>query len=436
MANSLSEKLQNIFKNLKSKGIITEEDLDKTLKEIKMTLLEADVSFRVVKQFIKTIKEKTLGTDVLKGLNPAQSVIKVVREEMVNLMGTTPVELTTKNNNSITVFMMCGLQGAGKTTTAAKLATKFKNKGKKPLLVACDIYRPAAIGQLKINAQNANVDFYEEGIKDPTIIVKNAYEYAKKNNNTLIIIDTAGRLQIDDELMNELANIKDTIEVDKTILVLDSMTGQEAINVANTFNEKTGIDGVILTKLDGDTRGGAALSIKSSIDKPIYFVGMGEKVSDLEQFYPDRMANRILGMGDVLSLIDKIQEENLLEDKPVSIKEEFDLEAYLDVFKQMKKLGGLGSLLGFMPNMKGFDPSVLESEETEKKMKQTEAIILSMTKQERQNPKILNASRKRRIAAGAGVRVQDVNILLKTYEQSKTVMKQFKGKGKRKFPFF
>lgn len=433
---NLSEKLQNIFKNLKSKGIITEEDLDKTLKEIKMTLLEADVSFKVVKQFVKNIKEKTLGSNVLKGLNPAQSVIKIVRDEMIELMGHDPVELTTKNNNSITVFMMVGLQGAGKTTTAAKLATKFKNKGKKPLLVACDIYRPAAIDQLKINAQKANVDFYEEGKQDPSIIVRHALEYAKKNNNTLMIVDTAGRLQIDEVLMKELSNIKEAIEVDKTILVLDSMTGQEAINVANTFNEETGIDGVILTKLDGDTRGGAALSIKSSIDRPIYFIGVGEKVSDLEQFYPDRMANRILGMGDVLSLIDKIQEENLINETPISIKEEFTLETYLESFKQMKKLGGLSSLLSFMPNTRGMDLSALESEDTNKKIKQTEAIILSMTKEERQNPKILNASRKRRIASGAGVRVQDVNILLKTYEQSKTLMKQIKGKNKKKFPFF
>lgn len=433
---NLSEKLQNIFKNLKSKGIITEEDLDKTLKEIKMTLLEADVSFKVVKQFVKNIKEKTLGSNVLKGLNPAQSVIKIVRDEMIELMGRNSVELTTKNNNSITVFMMVGLQGAGKTTTAAKLATKFKNKGKKPLLVACDIYRPAAIDQLKINAQKANVDFYEEGKQDPSIIVRHALEYAKKNNNTLMIVDTAGRLQIDEVLMKELSNIKEAIEVDKTILVLDSMTGQEAINVANTFNEETGIDGVILTKLDGDTRGGAALSIKSSIDRPIYFIGVGEKVSDLEQFYPDRMANRILGMGDVLSLIDKIQEENLINETPISIKEEFTLETYLESFKQMKKLGGLSSLLSFMPNTRGMDLSALESEDTNKKIKQTEAIILSMTKEERQNPKILNASRKRRIASGAGVRVQDVNILLKTYEQSKTLMKQIKGKNKKKFPFF
>lgn len=433
---NLSEKLQNIFKNLKSKGIITEEDLDKSLKEIKMTLLEADVSFKVVKQFVKNIKEKTLGSNVLKGLNPAQSVIKIVRDEMIELMGRDPVELTTKNNNSITVFMMVGLQGAGKTTTAAKLATKFKNKGKKPLLVACDIYRPAAIEQLKVNAQKANVDFYEEGKQDPSIIVRHALEYAKKNNNTLMIIDTAGRLQIDEVLMKELSNIKETIEVDKTILVLDAMTGQEAINVANTFNEETGIDGVILTKLDGDTRGGAALSIKSSIDRPIYFIGVGEKVSDLEQFYPDRMANRILGMGDVLSLIDKIQEENLINETPISIKEEFTLETYLESFKQMKKLGGLSSLLSFMPNTRGMDLSAFESEDTNKKIKQTEAIILSMTKEERQNPKILNASRKRRIASGAGVRVQDVNILLKTYEQSKTLMKQMKGKNKKKFPFF
>ena len=433
---NLSEKLQNIFKNLKSKGIITEEDLDKTLKEIKMTLLEADVSFKVVKQFVKNIKEKTLGSNVLKGLNPAQSVIKIVRDEMIELMERDPVELTTKNNNSITVFMMVGLQGAGKTTTAAKLATKFKNKGKKPLLVACDIYRPAAIEQLKVNAQKANVDFYEEGKQDPSIIVRHALEYAKKNNNTLMIIDTAGRLQIDEVLMKELSNIKETIEVDKTILVLDAMTGQEAINVANTFNEETGIDGVILTKLDGDTRGGAALSIKSSIDRPIYFIGVGEKVSDLEQFYPDRMANRILGMGDVLSLIDKIQEENLINETPISIKEEFTLETYLESFKQMKKLGGLSSLLSFMPNTRGMDLSAFESEDTNKKIKQTEAIILSMTNEERQNPKILNASRKRRIASGAGVRVQDVNILLKTYEQSKTLMKQMKGKNKKKFPFF
>lgn len=424
MANTLTEKLQDIFKKLKGKGKISEEDLDATLKEIKYTLLEADVSFKVVKTFIKTIKEKAIGSEVLNGLNPAQSIIKIVKDEMIHLMGDTPFELTTKNNNSITVFMMVGLQGAGKTTTASKIASKFKNKGKKPLLVACDIYRPAAIEQLRVNAKKVDVDFFKEDENNPVDIAKHAIDYAIKNNNNLVILDTAGRLQIDETLMNELKNIKVNVEVDETILAIDAMTGQEAVNVANTFNDEIGINGVILTKLDGDSRGGAALSIKSSIDVPIYYVGMGEKVSDLEQFYPDRMTSRILGMGDVLTLIDKVQEENMLSDIEKEIEEKAGLELYLESFKQMRKLGGLSSILGFMPNIKGLDMSMVDNPETDKKIKRTEAIIFSMTKEERKNPDMLNGSRKKRIADGAGVKVQDVNILLKTYEQSTVMMGQ------------
>ena len=438
MKNNLSDKLQNIFKNLKSKGIVTEEDLNTTLREIKLTLLESDVSFKVTKEFIKNIKEKTLGTNILKGLNPSQTIIKIVKDEMISLMGSKPIELTTKNNNSITIFMMIGLNGAGKTTTSAKLAVKFKNKGKKPLLVACDVYRPAAIEQLKMNANKNNIDFFEEGKQKPIIIIKHAIEYAKKNGNNLIILDTAGRLQIDEILMNELKEIKTNFEIDKTILVLDAMIGQEAINIASTFNNEIFIDGVILTKMDGDTKGGASLSIKSLLDKPIYYVGMGEKVSDLEQFYPDRMVNRILGMGDVLTLIDKISEENINEDIKIKEKEDFDLEDYLEAFKQMKKLGGFSSILNFLPNMGGIDISSIEVDEN--KVKRTEAIILSMTVEERQNPKILNGSRRKRIAMGAGVSVTEVNILIKTYNQSKDMMKQIMSntkKGKKtKFQFF
>ena len=439
MKNNLTDKLQNIFKNLKRKGFITEDDLNETLKEIKLTLLESDVSFKVTKEFIKNIKEKTIGTDVLNGLNPSQTIIKIVKDEMISLMGTNPIELTTKNNNSITIFMMIGLNGAGKTTTSTKLAVKFKNKGKKPLLVACDIYRPAAIEQLKINATKNNIDFFEEGTQNPLITIKHSIEYAKRNGHNLIILDTAGRLQIDELLMNELKEIKNNIEIDKTILVLDAMTGQEAINIAKTFNDEIFIDGIILSKMDGDAKGGAALSIKSLLDKPIYYVGMGEKVSDLEQFYPDRMANRILGMGDVLTLIDKISEENINEEIKIQDKEDFDLDDYLEAFKQMKKLGGFSSILSFLPNMGNLDLSSIQVDEN--KIKRTEAIILSMTKEERKNPQILNGSRRKRIALGAGVNVSDVNILIKTYNQSKDMMKQILKNSKKTnkkgiFPFF
>ena len=439
MKNNLTDKLQNIFKNLKRKGFITEDDLNETLKEIKLTLLESDVSFKVTKEFIKNIKEKTIGTDVLNGLNPSQTIIKIVKDEMISLMGTNPIELTTKNNNSITIFMMIGLNGAGKTTTSTKLAVKFKNKGKKPLLVACDIYRPAAIEQLKINATKNNIDFFEEGTQNPLITIKHSIEYAKRNGHNLIILDTAGRLQIDELLMNELKEIKNNIEIDKTILVLDAMTGQEAINIAKTFNDEIFIDGIILSKMDGDAKGGAALSIKSLLAKPIYYVGMGEKVSDLEQFYPDRMANRILGMGDVLTLIDKISEENINEEIKIQDKEDFDLDDYLEAFKQMKKLGGFSSILSFLPNMGNLDLSSIQVDEN--KIKRTEAIILSMTKEERKNPQILNGSRRKRIALGAGVNVSDVNILIKTYNQSKDMMKQILKNSKKTnkkgiFPFF
>ena len=377
-----------------------------------------------------------MGSDVFTNLNPAQTIIKIVKDEMTILMGGETCEIDL--NKDFTTLMMIGLQGAGKTTTASKLAAKFKAKGKKPLLVACDIYRPAAIEQLKVNASKVGVDVYEEGKNNkPFKIVLNALEYAKKNGYNLMIIDTAGRLQIDDFLMEELMDIKDNVKVDKTILVVDAMAGQEAINVAQTFDDQIVIDGTILTKLDGDSRGGAALSIRSVTNKPIFYVGMGEKLSDLEQFYPDRMANRILGMGDVLTLIDKLQEEIdiPLEEKP--IKKDFDLEDFLDSFKMMNKMGGFSSILGFMPNMKGIDMSNIEIDE--KQLKRTEAIILYMTKKERQNPDILNASRKRRIANGAGVTVQEVNILIKNFERSKDMMKQFNMKGnkkmKKKFPF-
>ena len=434
---SLTDKLQNVFKSLRSKGRLTEEDVKAALKEVKMALLEADVNFKVVKQFVKAVEERAVGADVMNGLNPGQMVIKIVNEEMVNLMGSETTEVSFQPGKAITVLMMAGLQGAGKTTTTAKLAGKFKLKGKTPLLVACDVYRPAAIEQLKINGEKQGVDVFAMGTgHSPVDIAKAALEHAKKNGHNVVILDTAGRLHIDEDMMGELQEIKNQVDVHQTLLVVDAMTGQDAVNVAKEFDEKVGIDGVVLSKMDGDTRGGAALSVKAITGKPILYVGMGEKLSDLEQFYPDRMASRILGMGDVLSLIDKVAEANLEMDEQKERdmaarmkKGKFDFEDYLESMKQMRKLGGIGSLLGMMPGM-GAKMGDIESMVDEKKMARMEAIVLSMTPQERRNPKILNPKRKHRIAKGAGVDIAVVNRFIKQFEQSQKMMKQMGGMGK------
>lgn len=437
--DSLSEKLQNVFKNLRSKGRLTEDDVKAALKEVKLALLEADVNFKVVKQFVKDVQERAVGQDVMNGLNPGQMVIKIVNEEMIRLMGSETVEITLRPGKELTIIMMVGLQGAGKTTTAAKIAGKLKLKGKKVLLTACDIYRPAAIEQLQINGEKQGVEVFAMGDKNkPVNIARAAIEHASKNDFNVVIVDTAGRLHVDEDMMAELIEIKENIPVSQTILVVDSMTGQDAVNVAKTFDEKIGIDGVVLTKLDGDTRGGAALSIRAVTGKPILYAGMGEKLSDLEQFYPDRMAGRILGMGDVLTLIEKAQEDfdeekaKKLEDK--MRKNEFDFEMYLESMSQMKKMGGLSSILGMMPGLGGGKMPEIDEAEAEKNMARTEAIIYSMTVKERQNPSLLNPSRKHRIALGAGVDVAEVNRLVKQFEQTKKMMKQMPGmakKGKR-----
>lgn len=437
--DSLSEKLQRVFKNLRGKGRLTEADVKAALKEVKLALLEADVSFKVVKQFIKSVEARAVGTEVLESLTPGQTVIKIVNEEMVSLMGSETTEIKLLPSNEITVIMMTGLQGAGKTTTAAKLAGKYKIKGRKVLLAACDVYRPAAIKQLQVNGEKQGVEVFSMGTQHkPVNIAKAAIEHAKSHGMSVVILDTAGRLHIDEDMMQELIEIRGSVNVTQSILVVDSMTGQDAVNVATTFTEKVGIDGVILTKLDGDTRGGAALSIRSVTGKPILYVGMGEKLSDLEQFYPDRMASRILGMGDVLTMIEKAT-ESLDEEKSRQMvqkmkKNQFDFEDYLESMNQMKKMGGIGALLGMMPGMGGSQMKQLEDAVDEKKMAQIEAIILSMTVKERQNPDLLNPSRKRRIAKGAGVDISEVNRLIKQFEQSKKMMKQMPGMmGKGKF---
>ena len=445
--DSLTEKLQNVFKNLRSKGRLTEEDVKTALKEVKMALLEADVNFKVVKNFIKNVQERAVGQDVMNGLNPGQMVIKIVNEELVALMGSETTEITLQPGSATTVIMMAGLQGAGKTTTTAKLAGKFKLKGKKPLLVACDVYRPAAIKQLQINGEKQGVEVFSMGDKaKPADIAKAAMEHAAKNRNNLVILDTAGRLHIDEDMMAELQEIKEAVNVHQTILVVDAMTGQDAVNVASSFNEKIGIDGVIVTKLDGDTRGGAALSIKAVTGCPILYVGMGEKLSDLEQFYPDRMASRILGMGDVLTLIEKagaeLDEEKARQMTQKLKKAQFDFEDYLESMSQMKKMGGLSSIMGMMPGIGGKKMPDLDSEENEKKMARMEAMIQSMTVEERQNPDLLNPSRKHRIARGAGVDISEVNRMVKQFNESRKLMKRLPGlmgkggkKGRFKLPF-
>lgn len=448
---SLTDKLQNVFKKLKSKGRLTEEDVKVALKEVKMALLEADVNFKVVKQFIKSVEERAIGSDVMNGLNPGQMVIKIVNEEMIALMGSETTELQFQPGKAITTIMMCGLQGAGKTTAAAKIAGKLKLKGKRPLLVACDVYRPAAIKQLQINGEKQQVEVFAMGDhQNPVDIAKAAVEHARKKDLNVVIIDTAGRLHVDEDMMVELEEIKHNVEVHQTLLVVDAMTGQDAVTVASQFNDRIGIDGVVLSKMDGDTRGGAALSVKAVTGKPILYVGMGEKLSDLEQFYPDRMANRILGMGDVLSLIEKAQEnisidENKEKEMAARMKKgKFDFDDYLESMKQMRNMGGLSSILSMMPGMGGKLGDV-ESMIDEKQLARTEAIILSMTPEERKNPKLMNLSRKGRIAKGAGVDIAVVNRFIKQFEQSQKMMKQMPGLmgGKRgrgmfggmKFPF-
>ena len=446
---SLSDKLQNVFKNLRGKGRLSEADVKASLKEVKMALLEADVSFKEVKQFIKSVEERAIGADVMNSLTPGQQVVKIVHEELISLMGSETTELKLRNPGEVTVLMMMGLQGAGKTTTAAKLAGKLKSKGRKVLLVACDVYRPAAIKQLQVNGEKQGVEVFTMGENQkPVNIAKGAYEYAKKNNFNVVILDTAGRLHVDEDMMEELQEIKENLHVDQALLTVDAMTGQDAVNVATVFNDKIGIDGVILTKLDGDTRGGAALSVKAVTGKPILYIGMGEKLSDLEQFYPDRMASRILGMGDVLTLIEKAQ-ESVDEEKAKAMtqklkKAQFGFDDYLESMNQMKKMGGLSSVLAMMPGL-GSQMKDIENAIDEKKMARTEAIILSMTPKERSNPEILNPSRKHRIAKGAGVDIAEVNRLVKQFEQMRKMMKQMPGmmgmggkrgkKGRIRFPF-
>ena len=448
--DSLSDKLQNIFKNLRGKGRLSEADVKAALKEVKMALLEADVNFKVVKNFVKSVEERAIGQDVMSSLTPGQMAIKIVNEEMVSLMGSETTEIKLKSGNEITVIMMAGLQGAGKTTTTAKLAGKFKEKGKKPLLVACDVYRPAAIEQLTINGNKQGVEVFSMGTgHNPVDIAKASIKHARDNNYNIVILDTAGRLHVDENMMEELINIKNEVQVDQTILVVDSMTGQDAVNVAASFNEKVGIDGVILTKLDGDTRGGAALSIKAVTGKPILYVGMGEKLSDLEQFYPDRMASRILGMGDVLTLIEKaeaqIDADKAKEMEAKLKKAEFDFDDFLEYMGQIRNMGGIGSIMSMLPgmglggNMKNIQ--MPDEGEAEANLKRTEAIIQSMTAKERKNPDIINPSRKNRIARGAGVNISEVNRLMKQFEQMKKMMKQMPGmmkgakKGRFKLPF-
>ncbi len=436
--DSLSEKLQNVFKNLRNKGRLTEADVKVALKEVKMALLEADVNFKVVKTFINTVQERAVGQDVMSSLTPGQMVIKIVNEELVKLMGEEKTELTILPGSQTTVIMMCGLQGAGKTTTAAKIAGQLKSKGKKPLLVACDIYRPAAIDQLEVNANKQGVDFFAMGTKlSPVNIAKAGMEHAAKNGNNVVIIDTAGRLHIDEAMMEELVQISNEIPITNILLTVDAMTGQDAVNVAQTFNEKLPLTGVILTKMDSDTRGGAALSIRSVTGLPIIYVGMGEKLSDLEPFYPDRMASRILGMGDILTLIDKAQadfdEEKAKEMTRKMKKAEFDFNDLLDQFHQMKKMGGISSIMGMLPGM----GQLKDVEIDDDAFKGVEAIIYSMTPEERSNPALINPSRKRRIAKGAGVDISEVNRLVKQIEGQKKMMKQLSGmmggKGKHRF---
>jgi len=442
---SLSEKLQNALGKLKGKGKISEKDLDAALREVRLALLEADVNFKVVKDFIKKIKERALGAEVFESLTPGQQVIKIVNDELTSLMGDKEVKLNMASTPP-TVILMCGLQGAGKTTTSGKLANNLKKQNKRPLLVACDIYRPAAIKQLEVVGEKVGVPVFSMGDKhNPVDIAKAAMEHGKKNGNDVIIIDTAGRLHIDENLMNEISQIKKATEPDDILLVLDSMTGQDAVNVAEAFNNQLSITGVILTKLDGDARGGAALSIRAVTDKPIKFVGVGEKLDQLEPFHPDRMSSRILGMGDVLSLIEKAQ-ANIDENKAMELEKkmrtsQFTFDDFLDQLDQMKNMGPLDEILGMIPGMNSKALKGLNVDN--KELSRIEAIIKSMTKKERDNPDMIDSSRRKRIANGSGANVQDVNKLLKQFKETKKMMKKFadmskpsKKKGKTGFPFF
>ena len=433
---SLSDRLSDIFQNLSGKGKLSEEDVNLALKEVRMALLEADVNFKLVKDFIAKVKESAIGEEVFSSLSPAQTVIKIVRDELTKMMGEENTELKLRPQSEITVLMMVGLQGAGKTTTAAKLAGKFQKQHRKPLLVACDIYRPAAIEQLRVNAEKLSIPFFSLGNQvKPEEIAKKAYEEAKAKGYNLLILDTAGRLQIDDALMEELKRMKSAVPVDWTILTVDAMTGQEAVNVAESFSKEVGVDGVILSKCDGDTRGGAALSIKAMTGQPILYLGMGEKLSDLEPFYPDRMAGRILGMGDVLSLIEKAQSERDEEKAKESVRKlskgQFNYDDFLDQMNQLQKLGGIAGILKLLPGMNKAMQGI-DLEDSEKKMKQVKSMIQSMTFKERANPKLMNPSRKKRIAQGAGVDIAEVNKLVKQFEEMQKMMKQFGGSMKGK----
>ncbi len=433
----LSEKLNHIFSKMTKKGRLTELEIKQAMREVRIALLEADVNLNVAKDFIAKVSEKAVGQEILKSLSPAQQVIKIVNEELTELMGATNSKLIVSPEPP-TVIMMCGLQGAGKTTLCGKLAVLLKKQGKKPLLAACDVYRPAAINQLKIVGEKAGADVFEKGQGNPVKIATEAVEHAKKYGYDTVIVDTAGRLHIDEALMEELENITKAIRVDEILLTVDSMTGQDAVNVAKTFNERLELTGVVLTKLDGDTRGGACLSIKAVTGKPIKFASVGEKLTDLEPFYPDRMANRILGMGDVLSLIEKAQEavsEEQMEKMERKFKSNsFTLDDYLEQFAMLKKMGGAKSLLNMLPGM-GTKVKISDGDIDEKKIERTKAIILSMTKKERNDPSIINYSRKTRIAKGSGTTIQEINQLLKQFEQTKQMMKMMKNKRGFKMPF-
>lgn len=437
---SLSDKLQRAFKKLTGKGKLNEANVKEAMREVRMALLEADVNYLVVKDFIKTVTERAVGTEILSSLNAGQQVIKIVNEELTKLMGGSNARLTWSSSVP-TIYLLCGLQGAGKTTMAGKLAGYLKKSGKKPLLAACDIYRPAAIKQLQVVGEKAGVPVFEKGTQNPVITSKEAVEHARYYGNDVLIIDTAGRLHVDEALMEELAQIKSAVRPQEILLTVDAMTGQDAVNVAKSFNEKLGIDGVIVTKLDSDTRGGAALSVRAVTGKPIKFAGMGEKLSDIEPFHPERMASRILGMGDVLTLIEKATEAMELKEQEKTARDkkpaDLTLEDFLEQMQQLKKMGPLQNVLGMLP---GIGSKLKNAEIDDNAMKKPEAIIQSMTPRERRNPDILNASRRRRIAAGAGVTVQDVNQLMRQFEQMRKMMKQMMGnkrslaRGMRNFP--
>ena len=428
---SLTERFQNIFNNLRGKAKLDAEDVHTAMKEVKLALLEADVNFKVVKDFVKETKAKAIGAEVFESLSPGQTVIRIVRDELIHLMGDTAAELELKPQNQVTVIMMAGLQGAGKTTTAAKLGGIYKSKGRRVLLAACDVYRPAAIDQLKTNGEKLGVEVFSMGTGiSPVEIAKSAYDKAVSDKYSILIIDTAGRLHIDENMMQELKDIKAVVNVDYTLLTVDAMTGQDAVTVAEEFSEKVGVDGLIVTKLDGDTKGGAALSIRAVTGKPIYFAGMGEKLTDLQVFYPDRMASRIIGMGDILSLIEKAEETvDLEKQKKVTEhlrKSQFTYDDFLTQMEQMKKMGGISGILSMLPGMKGFDADQIDQSQ----FTRIESMILSMTREERANPKLMSPSRKRRIAAGSGTDIADVNRMVKQFEQMQKFMKQMNGMKK------